>query len=460
MTATQHSPEELLTLAVDTAREAGASASDAVFVMGRSTSVKVRLGFVEEIVQNRDHGLGVRVLVGTEGALRTASTTTSDLRPEAIQALIREIVAAARLTAPDPFAGLADADDTDIPGAPRPEDLDLWDEAVVALGPDEAIRLAIATEKAALDCDPRLENSEGGEMSWGWGRFLLKTSHGMFQDKRSTSLSLWTTPVAVSGDEKQRDYWYSSARHMEDLLTPEVIGREAARRALRRLGARQPKTCQVPVIFEAPTASRLIGTISGAANGGAIYRDSSWLCGKMGDRIASELVSLEDNPWLKRSSASRLRDAEGLPTRPFHIVENGRLSSWVLDSYAGRKLGLPSTRSAWRGLSGAPSPGTSNLWMTPGTTTLDAMIRDMGQGLVVTDTFGSGANTVNGDYSQGVVGLWVENGEIAYPVNELTIASTLGQLWNQVDAVGNDLDRTRSTSAPSFRVDKMTIAGS
>jgi PmbA protein len=452
-------PEELLQLAIDTARDAGATASDAVFVMGRSTSVKVRLGATEEIVQNRDHGLGIRVLVGAGGALRTASTSTSDLTPDAVRNLVREIVAAARLTAPDPFAGLADRDDTPAPGAPSAESLDLWDERVVALGPDEAIGLAIAAERAALDADPRLVNSEGGEMSWGWGRFMLMTSHGVFQDKRSTSISLWTTPVAAQGDEKQRDYWYSSARHMADLLSPETIGREAARRALRRLGARQPKTCQVPVVFEAPTASRLIGTISGAANGGAIYRDSSWLCGRMGDVIASPLVTLEDNPWLPRLGASRLADAEGLATRPFNIVEEGRLSNWVLDTYAGRKLGLPSTRSAWRGVGGAPSPGTSNLWMRPGNERFEDLIASMKEGLIVTDTFGGGANTVNGDYSQGAVGLWVENGEIAYPVNELTIASTLQQLWQQVDAVGNDLDRTKSTSAPSFRIDRMTVAG-
>jgi PmbA protein len=452
-------PEELLQLAIDTARAAGAYASDAGFVTGRSTSVKVRLGAVEEIVQNRDHGLGIRVLVGTAGALRTASTTTSDLRPEAVVALVRDITAAARLTAPDPFAGLAERDDTPVPGAPSEASLEMWDEAVVNLGADEALVLATRAEQAALDADSRLTNSEGGEMSWGWSRGLLLTSHGVFQDRKSTSVSLWTTPVAVHGDEKQRDHWYTSARHLADLVSPEAIGREAARRALRRLGARQPKTCRVPVIFEAPTASRLLGTISGAANGGAVYRDASWLCGRLGDQIASPLVTLEDNPWLPRLGASRLADADGLPTRPFRIVEDGRLVSWVLDAYTGKKLGLPSTRSAWRSLGGAPSPGTSNLWMRPGDETLASLIAGVDAGLLVTDTFGGGANTINGDYSQGVVGLWIERGEIAYPVNELTIASTLGELWRQVDAVGTDLDGTRSTSAPSFRVQGMTVAG-
>jgi PmbA protein len=453
------SPEELLQLALDTARAAGAADAEATFASGRSTSVKVRLGSVEEVVQNRDHGLGLRVLVGTPGALSTASTTTSDLRPEAVAALVREITAAARLTAPDPFAGLAERDETAVPGAPSEASFDLWDEAIVNLAPDHAFSLALATEQAALDADPRLGNSEGGEISWGWSRSLLRTSNGVAQDRRSTSISLWTTPVALQGDEKQRDYWYSSARHLADLLSPEVIGREAARRALRRLGARQPRTCRVPVIFEAPTASRLLGTISGAANGSAIYRDASWLCGRLGELVAAPCVTLEDNPWLPRLGASRLTDAEGLPTRPFRLVDEGRLASWVLDSYSGRKLGLPSTRSAWRSLGGAPSPGTSNLWMQPGSETLESLIAGIDEGLLVTDTFGGGANTVNGDYSQGVVGLWIERGAIAYAVNELTIASTLARLWQQVDAVGSDLDRTRGTSAPSFRVQDMTVAG-
>ena len=455
-------PEELAAHALAVAKAAGAHSADAVFVTGRSTSVKVRLGAVEEVVQSRDHGLGLRVMVGDGGGigtgLRTATTSTSDLSPESIARLVRDTVAMARLTAPDPFAGLPEAMD-DVDGAPDEQTLDLWDEGVVAFEADRAVEMAKATEGWALGSDPRLKNSEGAEMSWGWSRSVLATSDGIIRHKRGTSVALWTTPVAEDGDEKQRDYWYSSARHFADLLTPEAIGREAARRTLRRLGARKPKSAEVPVIFDAPVASRLIGSIAGAANGASVYRDASWLCGKLGDTIAATLVNLDDNPWVTRGSGSRRYDGEGLPTRPFMLVKDGVLASWVLDTYTGKKLGAPTTRSAFRGLSGTPSPGTTNLWMRPGTKTPAELIADVKDGLFVTDTFGGGANGVTGDFSQGAVGIWIENGELAYPVNELTIASTLQTMWPNVDGIANDLDTTRATSAPTLRIARMTIAG-
>jgi len=456
MSATQQaSAEPILAHALEVARAAGASFADGVFVAGRSTSVKVRVGQTEKVTQSRDHGLGVRVLVGAEGALRTATTSTSDLSPEAVERLVRHAVAAARLTAPDPFAGLPAPSDEPLAGVA----LDLWDEDVARLDADRALALALETEARALEVDPRLTNSEGAEMSWGWSELHLATSTGVLRQKRATSIGLWTTPVGEQDGEKQRDYWYSSARHLSDLLSPTAIGREAARRTLRRLGARKPKTTIVPVVYEAPIASRLIGVIAGAANGGAIFRDASYLVGKLGHTIASPLVTLRDDPHIVRGAASRLFDGEGLPTRPFTLVEAGVLTSWVLDTYTGKKLGLPSTRSAWRGLGGSPSPGTSNLWMDNGTTPLADIVKDIDEGLLVTDTFGGGANTVNGDYSQGAVGLWIERGEIAYPVHELTIASTLPEMWAGLDAIADDRDPTRATSAPSFRIGRMTIAG-
>lgn len=450
-----HDPESLLQHALDVAREAGASAVDAVMVSGRSTSVKVRLGATEKVVQSRDQGLGVRVMVGPPGELRTALTSTSDLSHEAIDKLVRHAVAAARLAAPDPFAGLPEPSDEALADV----DLDPWDEDVARFDADRAVALALETEAAALDSDKRLTNSEGAELSWGFSELVLATSQGLVRKKRATSIGLWTTPVAEQDGEKQRDYWYSSARHFEDLLAPQAIGREAARRALRRLGARKPSTCKVPVIYESPIASRLVGILGGAANGGAIYKDASYLCGKMGTAIAAPSVTIVDNPHIRRGAASRLFDGEGLPTRPFTLVEGGVLRSWVLDTYTGRKLGLSSTRSAWRGLGGSPSPGTSNLWMDNGTRSLDELVKELDQGLLVTDTFGGGANTVTGDYSQGAVGLWIEKGEVAYAVNELTIASTLGEMWMGIDGLANDRDPTRSTSAPSFRVGQMTVAG-
>jgi len=450
------SPQSLLSHALDVARQAGASAADAVFVAGRSTSVKARLGDVEKVHQSRDHGLGVRVMVGASGGLCTATTSTSDLSHAAIERLVRHAVEAARLTEPDPFAGLPDASDEALADV----DLDLWDEDVARMDADRALALALATESAALAVDKRLTNSEGAEMSWGWSELHLATSTGVLRQKRTTSIGLWTTLVAEQDGEKQRDYWYSSARHLEDLLSPEAIGQEAARRTLRRLGARKPKTTTVPVIYEAPIASRLLGVIAGAANGAAIYKDASYLVGKIGQPIAAAGVTVRDDPHIVRGAASRLFDGEGLPTRPMTLVEGGVLMSWILDTYTGKKLGLPSTRSAWRGLGGSPSPGSSNLWMDNGTQSLAELVKELDEGLLVTDTFGGGANTVTGDYSQGAVGLWIERGEIAYPVNELTIASTLPAMWMGLDGIADDRDPTRSTSAPAFRVRSMTVAGS
>lgn len=444
--------------ALAVAMKAGASYADAMVVGGRSTAVKVRLGNVIQVVQSRDQGLGVRVLVKGDAGWHTATTTTSDLDDGAIDSLVARAVALARRTAADPFAGPAEEGFEPEPGAPVV--LDTWDDEVFRLAPDRAVQMALACEHAALSTDARFTNSEGGELSWGFSELHMIDSNGHRQHKRATSASLWTTPVADDGQGgKQRDYWWTSARHFADLESPEAVGRKAAERTLRRLGAKKPETAEVPVIFEAPIASRLLGSISGAANGGAIFRDASWLCGKLGQPIAAAAVTLRDDPWITRGAASRLFDGECLATRPMTLVEGGVLKTWVLDTYSGRKLGLPSTRSAWRGLGGSPSPGTSNLWMDTGPDSLAALVAGTKRGLLVTDTVGGGANTVTGDFSQGVVGLWIEDGQIAYPVEEMTIASTLADMWMRVDGIANDRHPGRATSAPSFRIAKMTVAG-
>ena len=449
---------ERCAFALEVARKAGADHADAMVAGGRSTAVKVRLGQVIEVVQSRDQGLGIRVLVQGDGGLRTATTSTSDLADDAIERLVEQAVIMARRTAEDPFAGPPEEGFEPDPGAPG--DLETWDEELHRLDPDRAVQMTLATESAALGVDERFTNSEGAEMSWGFSELHLMDSSGHRHYKRATSASLWTTPVADDGaGGKQRDYWWTSARHLADLEAPEDVGRKAAARTLRRLGARKPATAEVPVIFEAPIASRLLGSISGAVNGGAIFRDASWLCGKLGEQIAAGGVTLVDNPWIVRGAASRLFDGEGLATRPLTIVEDGVLRSWVLDTYSGKKLGLPTTRSAWRGLGGSPAPGTSNLWMDNGPDSLEALIAGTKSGLFVTDTVGGGANTVTGDYSQGVVGLWIEDGQLAYPVEEITIASTLAAMWQSVDGIANDRHPGRATSAPSFRIARMTVAG-
>ena len=446
-------PQALLAYVLDVAKRAGASAADALFITGRSASVRVRLGETEKVSQARDKGVGLRVFVGD----RSATTSTSDLTRGAIEALIARTVKAAGVTAADPFAGLPDAALFDEPTTAL--DLELFDPDVAAFDAERAIALALETEAAALRQDPRLTNSEGAEMSWGDSALHLASSLGTYRERRSSSVSLWTTPVAQDGDEKQRDYWWTSARHLADLDGPEAVGEEAARRTLRRLGARKPATCKVPVIFEAPVASSLLGALGGAVNGSGLYKDASYLCGKLGETIAPAFVNVVDNPHIPRAPGSRDFDAEGLATRATRVVEAGVLASYLLDTYTGKKLGMASTRGARRGLASTPSPGASNFWMDNGDVTFEELIAGVERGLLVTETSGFGVNTVTGDYSQGVVGMWIEGGALAYPVHEATIASTLPQMWATIDALANDRDPRRGTSAPSLRIAQMTIAG-
>ncbi len=446
------SPNALLDKTLALAKSFGATEADALFASGRSTSVRVRLGEPEQVTQSRDKGLGLRVFFGT----RSATTSTSDLDPERLAALVKRTVEAARVTAEDPFAGLPEPSTDAVFDA---DSLDMWDEGVVGLEAERAMELARETEAAALGADDRLSNSEGGEMGWGYSELHFANSRGVYHHKRATSASLWTTPVASDGDEMQRDYWYTSARHFDDLGGPASVGAEAARRTLRRMGAKKPPTCRVPVIFESPVASRLLGGLAGAINGGAVYRDTSYLAGKLGEQIAASTITIVDDPHVKRGSASRTFDGEGMPTRRTVFVEDGVLKSYVLDTYTGKKLKMASTRGARRGLTSTPSPGTSNLWMSQGDQTLEELIAGTKQGLLVTETFGYGVSNVTGEYSQGCVGLWIEDGAIAYPVHEFTIASKLADMWQSIDGIANDRDDKRGTSAPSFRIAEMTVAG-
>lgn len=445
-------PEQLLQFVLETAASHGASEADVLLVSGRSTEVRVRMGETEQVKQSASKGVGLRVLVGN----RTATTSSSDLTRESLSGLIARTCESAQVTAVDPHAGLPDLDSYD--GNAR-GDLDLYDEAVASLGVEEALDRARETEDISRQADDRITNSEGAEMTWGVHEIHLANSKGICHRRRSSSASLWTAPVATEDGAMERDYWFTSARHLEDLASCASVGAEAARRTLRRLGARKPGTCQVPVVFEAPVSSRLLGSLAGAINGGAIYRQASYLCGEVGNPVAASSVHVTDDPHVVRGPASKPFDGEGLTTRPLTVVDGGVLTTYLLDSYTGRKLGLASTRHASRGLGGSPSPSATNFWMAPGTQTLDQLIRDVDRGLLVTELFGFGVNTITGDYSQGAVGLWIEGGELTHAVSEFTLASTLPVMWTSIDGIADDLDRQRGVSAPSFRIKAMTVAG-
>lgn len=446
-------PQDLLQLVLNTAKQHGATSADALYVSSRSTEVRVRLGETEQVKQSRTKGLGLRVLVGD----RTATTSTSVLIPDQLEELVATTCAAARLTAEDTYAGLPE---DGLFGDAACGELDLFDPAIEGLDVEIAKERACQAEATAMEADPRITNSEGGEMSWGVSEVHLANTLGVYQQRNGSSASLWTTPVAGDGQGMQRDYWYTSARHAADLATPQAVGAEAARRTLRRLDARKPETCQVPVIFESTVASRLLGALSGAINGGSIYRKASYLCDSLGETIAAPNVTIVDNPHLVRGPASKPFDGEGLPTAPLTLVDQGVLQSYVLDSYTGRKLGMTSTRHASRSLGGTPSPSTTNLWMNQGDQSLEELIAGVSNGLLVTELFGFGVNTITGDYSQGAVGIWIEDGKLTHAVNEFTIASTLPNIWKGIDGLGNDRDPRRSTSAPSMRINQMTVAGS
>lgn len=445
-------PDALLQWVLDKAKKHGATSADALYVEGQSTEVGVRLGDTEKVKRSQQKGVGLRIFKEKS----TATTSTSDLDAQRLEALIQQTCDAAEVTADDPCAGLPD---TGAFGGGAEVSLDLFDPAVDLIDVDSALEMALAAEAASRDADPAIENSEGAEMGWGSSRSYFANSLGVAHARRSSSVSLWTTPVAHRGDEMQRDYWYTWSRHRDALMAPEEVGRRAAERALRRLGARKPETCRVPVIFEAPMASRLLGALAGAISGGSIYRKASYLCGKLDQRIAAEAITIVDNPHLTRGPASRLFDGEGLATRPLTVVKDGVLQTYILDTYTARKIGGESTRHASRGLGGTPTPSTSNFWMEPGNQSLEALIASTERGLFVTELFGFGVNAVTGDYSQGAAGLWIENGELTDAVNEFTIASTLPEMWQTIDALANDRVTYRATSAPSFRIAEMTLAG-
>lgn len=431
---------ELASHALARAARAGASAAEVGSSLSTGLSVTVRKGEVETLEHQRDRGFSVTVYFGQ----RKGSASTSDLARAAIDETVDKACTIARYTAEDPCAGLPDR----ARMAMDPPDLDLdhpWD-----IDPDDAVTLARDCEAAGLAADPRITNTEGGSLATHRTLRSYANSHGFNGGYASTSHSLSCALIAGQGDAMQRDYWYTVARRAADLESAEAVGRRAAERALRRVGARKVSTRTVPVVFVAELARGFLGHLVAAVKGTAQYRKASFLLDAAGTQVLPHWLSIEERPHLLRAAASAPFDGEGVETRDRTLVEGGVLTGYVLSSYSARRLGLETTGNAG---------GIHNLLVTPGELSLDALLRQMGRGLVVTELMGQGVNGVTGDYSRGASGFWVESGEIVHPVQEVTIAGNLKELYRDIQAVGADVDRRGAIQTGSLLIGCMTVAG-
>ena len=449
MTTTTQTLAALAEQMVSRAQALGATGADALAMEADAFQVQVRLGEVENTTGARDKGIGLRVFHGH----RQASASTSDFSPEGVERLVQDTVALARLTEEDPFSGLADPQPlTEFP------ELDL-DDGGTDLSMDQRIDLALRAERAAMDADPRINNSEGASFDSSRGLVAYANSNGFSGSFHTSSYGLSAVPVATDGEGMQRDYWFSSRRHLADLENPEAVGAEAARRVLRRLGARKVSTCEVPIVFDRQMASGLLGHLVSATSGNAIYKGASFLADRIGGRVLPEGMDVIDDPLRPRGLGSRPFDGEGVACSRLELVSGGILKSYLLDSYAARKLSMTTTGSASRGLGGSPAPSSSNCYLAPGSHDPEAIIASVERGLYVTELIGFGVNGVTGDYSRGAAGMWIENGELAFPVEEVTISGNLLDMYAAIEMVGNDLDFTRRVTAPTLKVGRMTLAG-
>jgi PmbA protein len=440
--------------AVEAARRSGADAADAIQLVSHSVEARVRGDAVDYVKQAREHALGLRAFVRGARGLATALVSTSDLSHAAIEGLAADAVALARATAQDPDAGLPESGFAQ--GWPELELLDPKDRAVSL---ETQLAEAREAETAARAVDPRIVNSEGTSVGSSFDALALACSTGFEGCYEGAYHSLVSSPVAAENGSMQTDYWLTAARRRSELEPPDAVGRRAAERALAQLGARGVATQRVPVIFEAPAARGVLGNLVASLSGGAVYRKSSFLAGKLGERIGSDAVRVVDDGRRRGGLGSRPFDAEGQATRRTVLVEKGRLESFLLDVYSARKLGLRSTGNATRSPASAPSVAPTNLWLEPGRGSLDELIRSTPRGLLVTGLFGQGFNPVNGDFSRGARGVWIEGGERAFPVEEVTVAGNLADLLRDIDHVASDLLWLGSLGTPSFRVAELTVAG-
>jgi len=444
-------PLDLLEDLIKRAKAQGADAADAVFAEGTSLSLEWRAGAVEHLDRSEGQDLGLRVFVGKPGAYSQAIVSSSDTAQAALDELVERAVAMARAVPADPYAGLAD----EAQLAAEFPDFDQFDPCEPTA--EELKDMARRAEDAGMAVQG-VTQCEGTSAGFSQTRIAMAASNGFAHAYRRSSHSLAASMVAGEGTKMERDYDYSAAVWAEDLRAAAEIGRIAGEKAVKRLNPKKAKTAALPVVYEARAARSLLGHLSGAINGAAVARGTSFLKDKMGERIFAPGVTVVDDPHRIRGLRSAPFDDEGLATVKRNVVDDGTLTTWFLDLRSARQLGLASTGHASRGVSSPPSPSASNLYLAPGKTSLDGLIGDIEQGLFVTDLIGMGVNGVTGDYSRGASGFWIENGELTYPVSEVTVAGNLKDMFKALTPA-DDLVFRYGVDSPSVRIDGMTIAG-
>lgn len=449
------SETDLKDLAQDVVRRAmkgGASAAECVIREGDEFSTLVRLGQVETLKQSGSKAIGIRVFNGQ----RAASTYSSDFSREGLDRMIKSAIELSKITSEDPFAGIPDASQLgSLTG-----DLDLYYPDVYSLSGEERINYARRAEKAALDYDPRIKNSDGGSFDAATGHKIMANSHGFVGEYKRSYCSISAVPIAQTEDgAMQRDYWFSVSRNLSKLESPEHVGTVAAQRTLRRLGAKRGKTKKVPVVFDPMVSTSILEHIFEGINGDSVYRGASFLAGKLGQKIAAEGVTVVDDGTIIGGFGTSPFDGEGIPTRRTVVIENGVLNSYLLNTYTAKKLGLQTTANASRGLAGTPGIGPGNFFVQPGKKSPQEIIAAIPDGLYVTEFLGHGANLVTGDYSRGASGLWISGGELAYPVEEITVAGNLKEMFFNISEIGSDLQFRGSVACPTIRLDGLIVGG-
>jgi PmbA protein len=438
---------DLLQDLIARARRAGADAADAVFFEGTSLSHGRRLGKTEKLERSEGHDLGLRVFIGRQQAV----VSSSDRTPKALDELVERAVAMAKAVPEDPYCGIAEPDEI----AREWPALDMIDAEEPAA--EVLIERARAAEEAALAV-AGVTNSEGAEAGWGRTEVALAASNGFAGTYRGSSHGVSASVIAGTGTQMERDYDFASAVYAADLRDPAAIGKSAGERAVKRLGAKKMPTCRCPVVFDPRVARSFIGALLGAISGPSIARGTSFLKDKLGERIFPEAVTIIDDPHRRRGLRSKPFDGEGLPNRRRALIDKGVLTTWLLDLRSARQLKLHSTGHAARGTSSPPGPSATNVWIEPGSLSPKALIADIESGLYVTEMMGFGVNGVTGDYSRGAAGFWIDKGEIAFPVSEMTVAGNLKDMFQRLVAA-DDLEFKAGTDSPTLRIDDLTIAG-